>query len=833
MKQFIHFFTTTLLLLLLSLTPSSSYAQCAIGVGPTFTSGCTSQYFTSITASGTGVVSTISYTAASCIGTFYDNFLTQGITAPTGSTVNINVGRSTGYLAYLAVYVDWNNNGTYETTELVGTTMTLATATSTAVYSFTIPLIGIVTNTPLHMRVFVGEPPTAGGALSTINPPCSARWGEAVDYFLNSTCTNPTITCTPSSPSVCGPTGSILLTASGAGGTPTYNWSPSAGLSTTLGAVTTATPVTTSTYTITGYGPGVCLGTGPVTVTVNPIPVPVINPTGALSVCPGGSINLSEVSGTGISYQWFRGGTSIFGATNSTYSASPTVATVYSVSVTSAAGCTGTAGVSVGITAPPVATVFPAGPITLCSPATQVLTANFLPGLTYQWLDAGGIIPGANSRTYTVTATGNYKVEITTAGGCKDTSAYVSVTIQAAPTATVTASGPLTFCFLNSVVLTAGTVAGCTYQWLDGTTIIPGATNITYVATTVGLHNYRVKVTNGLGCSDTSASGLFIVNVLPLPVSTITASGPTTFCVGNNVTLNTVLVAGNTYQWYSGPTISTAIAIPGATNSSYTTNSAGYYYVSVTSAAGCSSNSYFTPAIVSVIGIAQIIHTGLNICWGSYVNLSLGISASTTGITYQWLLNGVNISGATSSTYNADVTGSYTCHISVAGCNQTTLPVSVKVNPLPNPVITYGGGYLMTATYYSSYQWYKSLVPISGANSWRIMPTVKADYSVIVRDTNNCLSQATIYRLDTIILGTNDVITKNLPIIYPNPTTGKIFINYNSNLHIQVSGIDGKQLLEYPSAKQIDMSLLPSGTYLIALYDEEGGWLLTQKVIKE
>ncbi len=833
MKQSIKYISTTLFLLLFSFLPSTSMAQCAIGVAPTFSSGCTSQYFTSITASGAGVVSTISYTASSCIGIFYDNFLTQGITAPTGSTVNINVGRSTGYLAYLAVYVDWNNNGTYEPTELVGTTMTLPSATASAVYSFTIPLIGIVTNTPLHMRVFVGEPPTAGGALSTINPPCSARWGEAVDYYLNSTCTNPTITCSPTSPSVCGPTGSIVLTASGAGGTPIYNWSPSAGLSTTLGAITTATPGATSTYTITGYGPGVCLATSPVTVTVNPIPVPVINPIGVLSVCPGGSITLSEVSGLGISYQWFRGGVSVFGATSATYNAAPTVATVYSVSVTSAAGCTGTTGVTVGITPPPVATVFPAGPITICAPATQVLTANFLPGLTYQWLDAGGIIPGANSRTYTVSATGNYRVEITTAGGCKDTSAYVSVTIQPAPTATVSASGPLTFCYLNSVVLTAGTVAGCTYQWFDGTTIISGATNITYVAATLGLHNYRVKVTNALGCSDTSGSGLFMVNVLPLPVSTITASGPTTFCIGNNVTLSTVLVAGNTYQWYSGPSISTAIAIPGATTSSYTTTTPGYYYVSVTSSAGCTSNSYFTPTIVSVIGNIQITHTGLNICWGSYVNLSLGISASTTGITYQWKLNGANIPGATSSTYNADVTGSYTCHIVVGGCTQTTLPVSVKVNPLPNPVITYGGGYLMTGPYYTSYQWYKSLIPISGANSWRIMPTVKAEYSVIVRDTNGCLSQTTIYRLDTIILGTNDIITNNLPIIYPNPTTGKVFINYSSKLHITVSGLDGKQLLDYASANEIDMTTLPTGTYLIVLYDEEGIRLMTQKVIKE
>ena len=46
---------------------------------------------------------------------------------------------------------------------------------------------------------------------------------------------------------------SVTLTASGA---TFYQWSPAAGLSTTIGPVTVASPMVTTTYTCTGYGPG-------------------------------------------------------------------------------------------------------------------------------------------------------------------------------------------------------------------------------------------------------------------------------------------------------------------------------------------------------------------------------------------------------------------------------------------------------------------------------------------------------------------------------------------------------------------------------------------------
>ncbi len=1133
-----------------------SWSQCAVGVGPTFPSGCVSQYFTSITAGGAGVTSTIAYSAGSCIGTFFNNFTTQGVTAPTGSTVSINVSRLSSYYAYLAVYVDWNNNGTYETTELSGSIITMPVGLVSTVYNFNIPLIGIVTNTNLHMRVFLGEPPSSGGALSTINPPCSAKWGEACDYYLNATCTNPVITCSPAAPGVCGPTGSVTLTAGGAGTTPTYLWSPASGLSATTGATVTSTPGSTATYTITGYGPGVCLGTGTVTVSVNPIPTPVITASGPTSICPGSSITLTETSGTGTLYQWYAGGSAITGATTSSYTASPAATTTYSISLTTTAGCTagatvpvtilpvpvavitptgpttvcapatvtlgGTIGVgytyqwyngsgviagattqtytatatgtySVQVTATggcsdtsasvsvtinaapapvitasgatsfcagsnltltetsgtgtlyqwydatsaipggtnasyvasptitttysvsvtnsvgcsngatialtilptPVAVITPAGPTTVCAPGTVTLNATVGTGYTYQWYNAGGVISGASTQTYTATATGSYSVlitsaggckdtsagtsvtiasspvpvitaggpvtfcaggsvvltetsgtgslyqwydgttaiagatnvsytaspaitttysisvsnaggcnggstftvtilpkpvavitpagpttvcapngvvlnanfaagytyrwftlvgviagattqtytafasgsyavEITTGGGCKDTSEPVTVTINPKPVATATASGPLTFCAYDSVVLTAG--PGYTYQWLDGTTILAGATNISYTANVPGTHDYRVIVINGFGCSDTTAAGLFPVVVNPAPISTITASGPLAFCTGGSVTLSVPAVAGYTYQWYGGSSVITAAPISGATGASYTATTTGFYYVVVTTPAGCTTNSSAAPAIVTLVTTPLISYgTPLHFCWGSHVTLSVGISAGAAGITIQWLRNSIAIPGATGNTFNAIESGIYTCAITVTGsCVGTTPPVTVTVHALPDPVISYSGGWLQTQNFYTSYQWYADVTAVSGGTTYRIHPLVTGSYAVRVTDTNGCISVADAYPVTNLTpTETGKVNAYNLPVIAPNPASEILYVQYATPVNITITSVDGKKLIEKRLSNEINVAQLANGIYLIALYDEEGKRLITEKFVKE
>ena len=74
----------------------------------------------------------------------------------------------------------------------------------------------------------------------------------------------PLVTVTPEADSICG-SGTVTLTANGA---QTYNWSPASGLSTTSGAIVSATVNTTTTYTVTGSMGSGCSDTATATIYV-------------------------------------------------------------------------------------------------------------------------------------------------------------------------------------------------------------------------------------------------------------------------------------------------------------------------------------------------------------------------------------------------------------------------------------------------------------------------------------------------------------------------------------------------------------------------------------
>jgi gliding motility-associated-like protein len=140
------------------------------------------------------------------------------------------------------------------------------------------------------------------------------------------------VTVSPSSTVIC--TGSSTqLSASGAS---TYSWSPSAGLSTSIGSNVTANPVVTTVYTVTGITGG-CSGTSDVMVTVNPNPVVTVTPDSS-SICAGTSVILT--AGGASTYSWTPT-TGLNPTTGSIVTANPGIPTTYTVTGTTA-GCSGT-----------------------------------------------------------------------------------------------------------------------------------------------------------------------------------------------------------------------------------------------------------------------------------------------------------------------------------------------------------------------------------------------------------------------------------------------------------------------------------------------------------
>ena len=143
------------------------------------------------------------------------------------------------------------------------------------------------------------------------------------------------------------------------------------------------------------------------------------------------------------------------------------------------------------------------GPLTFCN-GDSVMLSTTSGSYVYQWYKNNAAISGASTYTYTAKTTGDYFVTITNAAGCSVASDKIHVTVNSLPSASNTPQGPTTFCNGDSVKLQANTGTGLTYQWQKNGVNISGATASFYYAKTAG--SYRVKITNGSGCSKLSAA---------------------------------------------------------------------------------------------------------------------------------------------------------------------------------------------------------------------------------------------------------------------------------------------------------------------------------------
>ncbi len=616
-------------------------------------------------------------------------------------------------------------------------------------------------------------------------------------------------------PSTICPGSTVTMTNSSTGGT----WSSS---NTAAGTIVTGTGaltgigggVTTITYTLsTG-----CIRTTDVTVIA--APVALITPIGDTTLCPGDFVTLTSSAATGASYQWFNGGVAIAGATSPTYTTG--AAGSYQVRVSVAAGCSTTSPIQLVLVVPATATItVPGGTTSACSGSPIALNANTGTGLTYQWELGGTAITGATASTYNATTSGTYRVRVTNSAGCTATSATETISITPAPSNVVTAGGPLTVCNGSSVTLTAAAGPGYTYQWNNSTGAIAGATGIAYTATTS--ESYYVVVTNATGCAATSATSVVVVN--PLPNVAITPGGPRIFCSGGIVSLTAA--PGFNYQWYRN-----GVAITGATNAAYVASATGGYRVRVTNATtGCTDMTDADTVVTVVTAPVVQALTPAKFCWGGSSLLSTNASYLGGAIGYQWFFNSTVIPGATNPTYNATVPGIYSCTIAVpSSCTASTGPITVSQVPLPDPPITYTGTAMRTGNFYITYQWYKNLVAIPGATAFTTPATGSGSYKVAVTDTNGCQSVSAAYILGN-ATGIDNVNNTDIA-IFPNPASQSVHIGSLVPVRAVISSIDGKALINMADAKEINISELADGFYIITVYDAENNLLKTQKLVK-
>ncbi len=674
----------------------------------------------------------------------------------------------------------------------------------------------------------------AGTVTYAITPVLGGCSGSVTNYVVTVNPV-PVFTSQPASSTVCrGGTATQLSVSFNYGSLPGYQWYANTvdnNISGTLipGANSaTYDPPTTSVgttfyYCIVTFPTATCSNiiSNTANVTVTAIPLISIQPTPSQNICIGGTLQtpltFSYVGGTGnVSYQWYSnttnsniGGTPIFAAINTSYT--PPVLTItgnyyYYAEITfSGSGCNKvlTNVAVVNVVTDPIVSVQPLVTQTVCQnsdPQNLTLTATGGVGsYFYQWYEnpvnnttSGTLIAGATGATYkpetAALGTSYYYCIITqTVGlGCDAISNTAEVIVVSPPSLS---SQPV-----SSIVCQGGTpttlsvsyvngIGVPTYQWygniFDDTTngvLIPGATNSTYVPTSINIGSFYyyciISIPSGTCSSITSNTAKVVIT--PVPAINVQPTSTQDICIGGSIVSPlSVSYTGGTgtpaYQWYSNTVNANTggTAISGAVNSSYMPTvftSAGtyYYYVEMTfSGSGCTLVVSDVAAVIvhtdPSIGIQPIVTQTL--CQNSDpADLKVTAAGGLNVFYYQWYQNTVNnkttgtiIAGAIGATYKPATTtvgtSYYYCVVSQGsglGCDVTSETAEVIVVPAlaftNQPVSsTICEGDMPTAlsvTYVNgvgvpTYQWYSNTVnsslggnPIAGATNATYTPLV-------------------------------------------------------------------------------------------------------------
>lgn len=337
----------------------------------------------------------------------------------------------------------------------------------------------------------------------------------------------------------------------------------------------------------------------------------------------------------------------------------------YNVTYANANGCnSNTVSATVSSPASPsTPSISAAGVTTFCQGGSVVLNSSATTGNVWS--------NGSTSQSITVNQSGTYTTVVSSAPGCDEISNEIIVTVIPTPvTPVITASGATTFCQGGSVVLSSSATSG--NSWTGGGT----AQDITVNSS----GTYVVNVTEN-GCVSANSAPI-VVTVNPIPAAPfLSASGPTTFCAGESVTLSSDVTSG--IVWSPN----------GETSASITTSDAGTYFVTVlvngcsntSSAVTTSVNPVPTPSIASIADVCDTADV-IVLNQGSPVGGVYTVNG-TTATSFTPNAGNVGVNTIEYSLTQNNCTGTASTSITVIDCStgvgltETTLTFKLFPNP--------------------------------------------------------------------------------------------------------------------------------------------------------
>ncbi len=501
-----------------------------------------------------------------------------------------------------------------------------------------------------------------------------------------------------------------FIQANGAKGNDASNGAPGSGCGTTAGGGGAGGSIVLQANSISGTGANITVnaGTGGISSGgCNGIAVTGGNGSvgririerviGTISTSPA-AYQITVPSLTGLGYLWSTT------ANTATIGISPTVTSVYNVTITSGSSCVGTmASFTVPVRTAPILNI--AGGSTICSGQSLLLTAS---GATsYTWTNGN-----TNGTTLNVSPVAStvYTLTGTDGQGCVAASVTRAVSVYSLPIIGIT--GNSVICAGQNAALT-GTGAS-TYSWSTGSNAT--VLNVSPATSTL----YTLTGSSSDGCTGNTANLAVTVNTVPV----LAISGPNAVCAGGSIMLTAS--GANTYTWMNSGSVTTTLTISPASNQTYS--------LTGSSLQGCLGTMVTQAITVNSLPIVTISGSS-SLCAGqSQVLTANGAS------TYTWMNNNSNLSTfSISPTSNQTYTLSGT---SVQGCVGSVASLAVSVFSAPVVAVTgtnavcQGATIALNASGANTYTWTNTN---SNGATLSATPTQNTTYTVNGTSSSGCV----------------------------------------------------------------------------------------------
>jgi hypothetical protein len=309
-----------------------------------------------------------------------------------------------------------------------------------------------------------------------------------------------------------------------------YNGAPVTGATLSSYTVASAQPANEGNYSVVVTNLAGTITSANATLTVLVPPTITTSPE-SQTVAVGSNVTFTvQASGTApLSYQWRLNGTSLLGATLSSYTvlaAQPSDAGSYTVVVTNAAGSVTSAAATLTVLGPPTIIAEPTNQVVkVGSNVTFIVAATGSAPLMYQWYHGitNLLIWQTNAElvisNVTLADAGSYHAMITNAAGSA-TSQVATLTVLEPPTFMLQPASQ-TVDAGSDVVLNVS-VSGSeplSYQWRSAGTNITGATLTSYTLTNVQpshAGSYTVVATNPAGSVESAPATVSVLTPAPV-----------------------------------------------------------------------------------------------------------------------------------------------------------------------------------------------------------------------------------------------------------------------------------------------------------------------------